>query len=298
MDMETTQEGVNEEVKDDADLFNDYLNEEDNDDEQEGGADSQESEETEDTQPETSSEPTFTVKINGVDKQVTQSELIAHYQKGEASDQRFQEAAAMRKQAESQQAQLQAERAQAVNVLNTYITQLEGFLQQAPNPALIDTNPAEYLRQQAAYQNLQTQLQQAQQQQSQLRQAMYEEERILDAHRLQEESQKLTEVIPEWKDETKARTEKEQIKNYLKELGYSEEALSRIQDHREVLLVRKAMLFDKALATAGKNKVQPKAPRVESPGGGQHQTKSEAAFKRLSKSGSINDAADVFMNII
>lgn len=72
-----------------------------------------------DAQPQAADDPVLTVKVNGAEKQVKQSELIAHYQKGDASAKRFEEAAQVRRQAEQLQATLSAERQQLAEALQT-----------------------------------------------------------------------------------------------------------------------------------------------------------------------------------
>lgn len=269
---------------------------EDFDEELEEESEESESEETEEQE----EEELFTVKIDGVEKQVTKSELLAGYQKTASSTERFTQAQQLQNQAQQAMQQAMAEREQAISVLQQYETRLEAFIAQAPDPSLIDSNPGEYLRQQAAYQNLQQQYQQAQQQRMQLMQAQEQDVYQQQAAALEEESQKLVEVLPAWADEKAAAKEKSEIKDYLKGLGYTDDALARVQDHREVLLVRKAMLYDRLTeqGRTGKAKAQNKPPRVERPGARRANQKGAKAYDSLKRTGSVNAAAAVFAGMI
>ena len=275
-----------------AEDFDEELGEESDESESEE-AEPEETEEQEE-------EELFTVKIDGVEKQVTKSELLAGYQKTASSTERFTQAAQLQAQAKEAMQQAMAEREQAINVLQQYETRLEAFIAQPPDPSLIDTNPGEYLRQQAAYQNLQQQHQQAQQQRMQLMQAQEQDMYQQQAAVLEEESQKLVEVLPSWADEKAAAKEKSEIKDYLKGLGYTDDALARVQDHREVLLVRKAMLYDRLTeqGRTGKAKAQNKPPRVERPGARRANQKGAKAYDSLKRTGSVNAAAAVFADMI
>ena len=265
------------------------------------GEDSEESEESESEETEEQEEEElFTVKIDGVEKQVTKSELLAGYQKTASSTERFTQAQQLQNQAQQAMQQAMTEREQAISVLQQYETRLEAFIAQAPDPSLIDSNPGEYLRQQAAYQNLQQQYQQAQQQRMQLMQAQEQDVYQQQAAALEEESQKLVEAVPAWTDEKAAAKEKNEIKDYLKGLGYTDDALARVQDHREVLLVRKAMLYDRLTeqGRTGKAKAQNKPPRVERPGARRANQRGAKAYDSLKRTGSVNAAAAVFADMI
>lgn len=260
----------------------------------------QDNDQVEDEHETTAEDELITVVVDGVSKQVSKQELIANYQKGESSTARFADAANLKREAQQQMAQAQQERAQAINVLRTYETQLEAFLAQPPDPALIDTDPAQYLRDQQAYNNLQQQYAKAQAQRAQLEQQQYYELEQSQAIYLEEQGKELLKAIPEWTDNKVATKEKQEIKDYLKKQGYTEEALARVQDHREVLLVRKAMFYDRLIARhkSGANKVKQQAPRFERSGNTTKSNKGAEAMKRLKQTGSIDDAAIALMHIL
>lgn len=292
--MESVEDGFVSLLQDDE-HDEEYAEDEQDFEEEPSADDSEEAEDDDDSE-----EELFTVKVDGVEKQVTKDELLAGYQKTASSTERFTQAQQLQTQAQQAMQQAMAEREQAISVLQQYETRLEAFIAQAPDPSLIDSNPGEYLRQQAAYQNLQQQYQQAQQQRMQLMQAQEQDMYKQQSAVLEEESQRLVESIPTWADEKAAAKEKSEIKDYLKGLGYTDDALARVQDHREVLLVRKAMLYDRLTeqGRTGKAKAQNKPPRVERPGARRANQKGAKAYDSLKRTGSVNAAAAVFAGMI
>ena len=80
-------------------------------------------------------------------------------------------------------------------------------------------------------------------------------------------AEQLTEMIPEWRDQTKAAAEKRQVAEYLKGLGYQDQEISQAADPRAILMARKAMEYDRLMAS--KSSIQQKvaqAPRMVKPG--------------------------------
>ena len=285
---------------DDAALLSAYLAE------QEQG---QQSEEIESPEPARQAEEeapaaidTFIVKIDGEEKQVTRDELITHYQKGEASNKRFEEAAAIRREVEQRAAQVAHEQAQLNEALTHYQQQLQGLMQQnQPDwQRLLNENPHEYLRQKELYEARQAQLQQAQAAQAYLQQ---QQEAALSEQRqayLQQESAKLLEIIPEWKDQAKFQADSKAIIDYMINNGYSEQEIQNLNQSRakNISLVRKAMLYDQLIqkASGANKKVSSLPPRVERPGVVNNDSGSGLldAKNRLAKTGSIDDATAAF----
>lgn len=122
-----------------------------------------------------------------------------------------------------------------------------------------------------------------------------------------QESQRLIEVIPDWADESKAKTELGTIKAYAMAQGWTEEEVDSIVDSRQVLAWRKAMLWDKL--QTGKpvlqGKVKPKSKlKPATPGSPASRTKpapvsDEARDKAaLAKSGDLRSAASVFSHVL
>lgn len=161
-------------------------------------------------------------------------------------------------------------------------------------------DPAKAATEWAKWQRHQQQLQAIQQERQRNYAAALQEQQKALQERVEEEKRKLFEVVPGWKDSKETR-EKElaEIAEYAREQGFSDEELNRINDHRAILVMRKAMLFDQ-LDSEGRQALEKKkaaAPHVK-PGqtkkrSGKRRKKqlSEKARERLARSGRADDAA-------
>lgn len=251
-------------------------------------------------------DPTVTIKIDGKDVPVKLSELKNGYQRQADYTRKTMEVSEQRKAAEAQIAQAVQERQAYAQNLQRMQVQLEGALaqqQQSINwQQLLETDPQRYLQERHLAEQRQAALQQnyaAQQQLAAIRQA--EEARSLQSH-LEEQSQRLVELIPALKDEAQAKATKTAIRDYLIKQGYDEQSVNNVADARAVVLAHKAMQYDAmvAKANAAAKKVGNLPTKVERPGTGDNPSldKRTSAFQRLSKSGRVEDAAAVFSSLL
>lgn len=253
---------------------------------------------------ESEDDPTVTIKIDGKDVEVKLSELKNGYQRQADYTRKTMEVSETRKAAESQIQAAQAERqAYAVN-LQKMQAQIEGALQQQQQidwTQLLESDPVEYLKQQHLLQQRQAAYQQNIGEQQKLAAQFQADQQRMHSETLQAQQDALLAKLPEWKDETKAKADKTALRDYLLKEGYEREAVDGISDARAVLLARKAMLYDSMMdkARAAAKKVSTLPQKVERPGVGQVSLdKRSQAFQRLSKSGSVDDAAAVFRNFV
>lgn len=245
-------------------------------------------------------EQRFTVKVNGEERQIPLSELVKGYQL--ESDYRIKtsQVAEQARAAQAQFQQAQQLQAQYGQALQTYAQQLQAMQPQAPDPALIDSDPVGYLRQQQAFQNWQGQMQRVQAEQSQLSQRQQQNFAAQQQQHMAAEAELLTKAIPDWADAAKAKAGKAELTKYLKEVvGFDDDRIASVADHRAIVMARKAMLYDQliskqAAVTEKVAKLPPKAP--QRPGGGEISPTDgrTRAMQSLKKSGSIDDAANAF----
>ena len=244
-------------------------------------------------------EQRFKVKINGEDKEVPLSELLKGYSLESDYRVKSSQVAEQRRAAEAQLQQAAQERQQYQQALQTYQQRLASVQPSPPDPALIESDPVGYLRQQQAFSGWQQQMQQAQWEQQQLSQrAQMEQEQAMES-RISQERDALLAAIPDWKDEAKAKAGKADLSAYLEKSGYKPGEIAQAVDHRSIVLAHKAMLYDQMVAkqATATNKVAnlpPKAP--QRPGGGEISPTDgrTRAMQSLKKSGSIDDAANAF----
>jgi hypothetical protein len=270
---------------------------------QEGGETEQSDAQPEQAQPETPAEEAFVIKVDGEDRTLTRAELIAEAQKAAAANKRFEEAAALRKQAEAERAPLQQERAQLKQVLDTFVPQMQALMQaEQPNwEELIATNPQEYLRQRHVFEARAAQLQQAQAAQAYLMQQQQAEAAQQTQARIDEEGRKLRDAIPEWKDPDKYAAGAKAIVEFLTSSGFDAQELNGINDHRLLLVADKARKYDELIKQQSQaaQKVNKLPPKVERPGTGMKPGDGRSeAMRRLSKTGSVEAGAAAILQFL
>lgn len=247
----------------------------------------------------------FTVKIDGKEIQVSREEVIAGYQRQQDATKKTMAAAETRKAAESEIAQARAERNQYAQNLNRFQIQLEAALQQQQEidwPALIERDPQEAMRQKHLLDQRQAALQQTHQQLHQIQQQAAAEQHEQFVEHLKNQRDQIVAKIPEWKDEGKRKAETAAIREYLVNNGYTAAEIDNVADHRAIMNVRKAMLYDQLMSKAdAAAKLVAKTPtKVERSGTGDTGStdKRTAAFQNLAKTGSVKAGAAVFESLL
>lgn len=273
-------------------------------DETEQEADAEE--QAEDQEPEQDEDdPTVTVKIDGKDVEIKLSELKNGYQRQADYTRKTMEASELRKAADAEIQKAREERTQYAQGLQQTEALLRAQLQEHQNvdwQNLLENDPVEYLKQQHLVQERQAKLYQAMQEQQRVAQIDQAEQQQAYQDHLKTQQEALLAKLPEWKDEAKAKAEQEALRNFLTDNGFTAEEIAGISDHRHVLTARKAMLYDQmvAKASAAAKKVSNLPTKAVKPSSGEPQQldRRKTAFQRLSKSGSIDDAAAVMSSFL
>jgi hypothetical protein len=264
---------------------------EDAPDEETSEEQSEEEEETEEKeQPQT-----FTVKVDGKEVSVTLDELQKGYSRTQDYTRKTQQIAEVRKQAEQETQAVRAEREQYAQLLGALQTQLQSSEPQVDLERLYHEDPIEWVRQKEVMRERQEKLGAIQSEQQRLSQvAQYEQQRAMEAQ-LASQQEALLAALPDWKDPKKAKAEKALVIESAKAAGFTDEDLKSVYDHRLVLLLRKAALFDQMVSKRqGIKPVVNNGPRTAKPGAAGRvstTTESTRAKQRLAKTGRIDDAA-------
>lgn len=270
------------------------------DDEDEG-----ESEVDEESDPEDDGETAYTIKVDGQEVEVTLAELKKGYSRTADYTRKTQEAAALRKAAEAEAVESRALREQYAQRLE----QIDAILQEADGPEpnwdqLRAEDPIEFAAQWAEHQRRAEVKKQVQFEQHRVQQLRAAEQRKALAAQLEVARQELIKSIPEWKDEAKAKVERAAMKEYGKKIGFTDDELAQVADHRAVVLLRKAMKYDAMVAKRGEIKPAAKpASKPMKPGSAATTKASKSsdltrAKQRLAKSGTTRDAAELFKFLI
>jgi hypothetical protein len=258
----------------------------------------------EEAQPETPEEEKYVIKVDGEERTLTKAELIAEAQKSAAANKRFEEAAALRKQAEAERAPLQQERAQLKQVLDTFVPQMQALMQaEQPNwEHLLANDPHEYMRQRHVFEQRAVQLQQAQAAQAYLTQQQQTEAAQQAQVRIDEEGRKLRDALPDWKDPAKAAEGAKAITEYLtKTSGFDASELNGINDHRLLVVADKARRYDELMKQQAQaaQKVGKLPAKVEKPGTGVKPGDGRTeAMRRLKQTGSVDAGAAALMQFL
>src|SRR5210317_2098485 len=191
----------------------------------------------------------FTVKAAGEEKEVTLEELMQGYQLGADYTKKTQEVAEQRKAVEAEAKAVQ----EAKQVRDTYAQRLqaiEQFLtsgQDSPEDLAVmkENDPIGYAVKVAELTEKKEQLAQVRAEQQRIAQQQQAEHQQTMAQRVQQEAQKLSQVLPEFSDPTKGEQIRNEIRNYGKSIGFTDQELSQVYDSRHVLMLHKAMMYDK-----------------------------------------------------
>jgi len=238
---------------------------------------------------------TFTVKIDGKEVAVTLDELQKGYSRTQDYTRKTQQIAEVRKQVEAETQAVRAERGQYAQLLGALQAQLQASEPQVDLDRLYNEDPIEWVRQKEVLRERQEKAYAIQAEQQRLIQLSQQEQQQSMQQHLESQKDALLAALPEWKDPKKAKLEKAMLIESAKSAGFSDEDLKSVYDHRLVLLLRKAALFDQMVSKRqGIKPVVNNGPRPAKPGAaGRVSTTTESvrAKQRLAKTGRIDDAA-------
>ena len=269
--------------------------------EYEAQAEESEDEPSEEVQEEVQEPQRFRVKVDNEELEVDLDELIKGYSRTSDYTKKTQSLAEQRKAVESERTKID----EAAKLRDTYAQRLQVIEQMLTQPtedltALKDNDPVGYAIKVAENMEREKQLQavRAERESVQARQVAENQER-LKSH-IAQEAERLRSAIPDFSDEVKGEVIRKEIRDYAKSVGWSDQELSQVYDHRAVLTLYRAMQFDKLQKS--KPAVQKRvaeAPKSLTPGvGSPRLDKDGEMVKKLSKqlkaTGRPRDAAKLF----
>ena len=245
----------------------------------------------------------FSVKIDGTEVEVTLDELQKGYSRTLDYTRKTQQIAEVRKQAEGELQAVRAEREQYSQLLSA----LEAQVQQAAQPnidwdRLYSEDPIEWVRQREVMRDNQDRAAAIQSEKQRLSQLSQQEQAQFMQQKLQQEQEALLAAIPDWKDAKKAQAEKALLVEFGQKIGFTPDELKSVVDHRAVLMLRKAALYDQMMSKRGNIKpVTNNGPRPAKPGAAgrvSNSTESVRAQQRVAKTGRVDDAANAIFQLL
>ena len=243
----------------------------------------------------------FKVRSDGEDLNVPLDELLSSYSRQSSFTKKSQALAEQKKGFEAEAAESREFRAQALQILeNAKTTQTQAPEKDATYWAdLKDTDPMQYVLERDEIREGQFQNQLREQQIETLRAQEDADQRANIESYVDSQKGVLKELIPEWSDQKVADAEKKIILAYGLKTGFLQSELDQAFDARAVSTMRKAALYDQlSTKRKGLKTVQRTNMKGGSQAGDPKQVRSGKASARLRKSGSIDDAASVFYNMI
>jgi hypothetical protein len=245
----------------------------------------------------------YTVKVDGVEQEVTLEELQRGYSRQQDYTRKTQELSHERKTLEQQQAELAQRDAVYSQLLPKMEAQIMGDIENEPDWAkLSEEDPIAYVREKQVWDQKKEKLQavQAEQQRLQQEAAVKQQEQVQQM--VEFGQQKLLEIVPEWSDEKIANKEKSEIRNYaIETLGFSPQEMDQVYDYRALLGLRNAWLQSQTATAAKKKPTQKASVRAGKPGASTRKVTVAPEKKlrqRLAKSGKTTDAAKVFEQML
>jgi hypothetical protein len=224
---------------------------------------------------------TYTVRVGDEDVELTLEELQSGYLRQSDYTKKTQTVAEARKRAD-------AELASIAETREAYAARLSEMEQALSQPELTaeqwaeleENDPIAFLK---AQNTARDRRDTAAAMQAEQQRVQEEKQRELQADvqaSLVQETEKLLEVIPEWRDEEVAAEQKTALYTYAqRNLGFSQEELYRMGDHRAVNTLRKAYLYDQLMdKKPGATKKTKQAPKMAK--GGQPASKRQISAKR------------------
>ena len=292
MDLESGEEPEDEDNQPDPEVPEDEPEEDEQEEELE------EEEEDAEADPE---QQLFKVRSGGEDLEIPLDELLSSYSRQSSFTKKSQALAEQKKGFEAEAAESREFRAQALQILeNAKTTQTQAPEKDATYWAdLKDTDPMQYVLERDEIREGQFQNQLREQQIETLRAQEDADQRANIESYVDSQKGVLKELIPEWSDQKVADAEKKIILAYGLKTGFLQSELDQAFDARAVSTMRKAALYDQlSTKRKGLKTVQRTNMKGGSQAGDPKQVRSGKASARLRKSGSIDDAASVFYNMI
>jgi len=250
---------------------------------------------------ESSEEPSYTVKVDGSEMEVTLDELLRGYQREADYTRKTSELSLEKSKYNDLMQQSQSEINNKLSKLEELTTVAQQELQQEYSridfEKLYEEDPSEAARLEHKMRKRAENL------------AMIQEETKANQQQefqkyLQEQQHKVSTLVPEFNDPAKASKLKSDMRVYLSKLGYGDKDINSIYDARQVLLIRDAMAYDALKKSNAKvTKKVATAPKVVRSGTAKN--KGDASLKlrrdklnRLKKTGAAKDAASIFKDYL
>ena len=260
-----------------------------------------------DNSPAEGTEELVTVKVDGQDRQVTLDELKNGYSRQSDYSKKTQALADERRGLDTERDKVTTELEAVKKERDDYAVKLKSFIKSDKQEDIdwdkvYEQDPIEYVRLKAETDRKKEIRQQAETELKSIEQKQDEEQKKKYADYVTTQSNMLSEKVPEFADPVKKGKIQANVKNYLNEIGFSDQELSMLTDHRTVMVAIEGMKYSQLKkAKLGDKKVK-NIPRVSKSGipvskDDANYERRKDAIKRV-KSGKSGDMLEAFMNVL
>lgn len=253
-----------------------------------------------------SNQELYKIKVGDQELEVSLDELKDGYFRQQDYTRKTKDLSESRKSVDELKNSLTRENEEAKIKRDQYEKQLQVLSQQlqASQPKvdldrLYEEDPAEYVRQKAEMDRRKEFLETTKREQEKIRlEKQKEHERNYNAY-LEREKNLLAQKLPIYSDKEKGPEFVKNLTNFAKEIGYTDQEISMLVDHRAVLMLANAYRYNKLKKANAKNKKVTRTPKVVS-SSSQKFVEDTDAVKRirskkavLKKSGKVRDAVSI-----
>ena len=257
-----------------------------------------------------SSEELYKIKVGDQELEVTLDELKNGYSRQQDYTRKTKKLSEDRTQVDDLQKSLTRQNEEAKIRRDQYEKQLEVLSQHLKSTEnkvdldrLYQEDPAEYVRQKAEIDRRKEMMEATRQEQQRvMAEKQKEHEKTYNAY-LEKERKLLAEKLPIYGDKDKGPTFVKNLTDYAKSIGYTDQEISMLVDHRAVLMLANAYRYNKLRNSKVKDKKVVKTPRVVSSSSPKVQDDNDNVKRirskkaSLKKTGSVKDAVSVLQEL-
>ena len=264
----------------------------------------------ENEEPLESSEELYKIKVGDQELEVTLDELKNGYSRQQDYTRKTKKLSEDRTQVDDLQKSLTRQNEEAKIRRDQYEKQLEVLSQHLKSTEnnvdldrLYQEDPAEYVRQKAEIDRRKEMMEATRQEQQRvMAEKQKEHEKTYNAY-LEKERKLLAEKLPIYADKDKGPTFVKNLTDYAKSIGYTDQEISMLVDHRAVLMLANAYRYNKLRNSKVKDKKVVKTPRVVSSSSPKVQDDNDNVKRirskkaNLKKTGKVIDAVSVLQEL-
>jgi len=261
----------------------------------------------EDEQPSNTNQELYRVVVDGQEQEVTLDELMKGYSRQSDYTRKTEKLSQDRKSVEELKNQYTRQNEEAKIKRDQYEKQIqilsEQLKQSEPSKVdldrLYEDDPAEYVRVKAEQDRRKELLEKASQERQRIQSEKQEEQSKQYNAYLEQQRELLAQKLPIYADKEKGPEFVKNLTSYAKEIGYTDQEINMLVDHRSVIMLANAYRYDKLKKANLKNKKVTKVSKVVSSSSAKVQDENEVAKRMKSKkatlkrTGKVNDAVSV-----